>query len=253
MGIDPAANGRPASPTRNRGTIMTAVLEERVRVLVAEMDRGILAAAADELHTAGYDVTNVRGGAEVIAAGSQGVELVVLELSLADMDGVDVIRRLRTASSVPIIVCTARTERVDRLAALHAGADDLLTRPFAAVELLARMRAVRRRCLFSGRRVRPLVLGTYEVNLSTRSVCGDGGRRVPLTATQWALLELLARRPGQTVRHVQILEQVWGPGYGSETQYLRQYMAQLRRRLEVDPQRPRHLLTEPGVGYRLEL
>lgn len=228
-------------------------MEKRASLLVAEVDSYILTTAADELRSAGYEITKVGGGADAIAAACQGVDFVILELLFADMDGVDVVRRLRTVSAVPIIVCTSRAGRDDRLGALHAGADDFLAKPFQAAELLARMRAVRRRAQSSGHCIPPIVIGEYEVNLSARVARGRDGRQLRFTATQWAVLEALAQRPGNTIHHAQILEQVWGPGYGSETQYLRQYIAQLRRKLEADPQRPRYLITVPGVGYRLSL
>lgn len=226
---------------------------EHIPLLIAEANPGILVTAGKELALAGYKIVSVPGGAEAVDAANNGAAFVLMDLLLSDMDGVDVIRQLRADSAVPIIVCSGRTGRDDRLRALYAGADDFLAKPFRAAELLARMRAVRRRAQLHRRRTRVLALGTNVVNLATREVRGRDGQPVQLTATQWAVLEILARRVGSTLRHAQILEQVWGPGYQSETQYLRQYVAQLRRKLEIDPQRPRHLVTEPGIGYRLML
>ena len=168
------------------------------------------------------------------------------------MDGVDVIRGLRGWTTVPIIVLSGRVGSGDKVAALDAGADDYVTKPFGIDELLARIRAVTRRHLPANTQPATVQIGRFLVNFADRSVRAEhGGEEVRLTPTEWHLLEILARNPGKLVSQHQLLRDVWGPQYQTETNYLRQYMAQLRRKLEDDPARPRHLLTEPGMGYRL--
>lgn len=174
----------------------------------------------------------------------------MLDLGLPDVDGVEVIRKLRTWSPVPIIVVSGRAGSADKVDALDAGADDYVTKPFNMDELLARLRAVTRRL---GGTEAPATarIGAYEVDLTAHTVTDAAtGDTVHLTRTEWLLLEALVRNPGMLITQRQLLQQVWGPTYATETQYLRQYLAQLRRKLEPDPSRPRHLLTEPGMGYR---
>jgi two-component system, OmpR family, KDP operon response regulator KdpE len=178
---------------------------------------------------------------------------MVLDLGLPDINGVDVITRIRRTSSMPIIVLSARHGSVDKVRALDAGADDYVTKPFGLDELLARLRVAGRR---SGS---PEVaddgaavdVGDFEVDLARRKVT-RAGEAVRLTPREWAILELLVRNPGRLITQQQMLGKVWGPGYDNETHYLRVYMGQLRRKLEPDPSRPRHLLNEPGMGYRFE-
>jgi two-component system KDP operon response regulator KdpE len=180
-------------------------------------------------------------------------DLVILDLGLPDIDGVEVIRRLRAWTPVPILVLSGRAGSEDKVAALDAGADDYVTKPFGVDELLARIRAVTRRAASPGEAVPVVSIGRHTVDLAQHAVrAGDTGADVRLTPTEWHLLEILVRNPGKLVSQRQLLREVWGPQYGSETHYLRQYMAQLRRKLEADPARPRHLLTEPGMGYRFQ-
>lgn len=179
--------------------------------------------------------------------------MVVLDLGLPDMDGVEVIRSLRGWTRVPILVLSARHASDEKVQALDAGADDYVTKPFGMDELLARLRAAVRRAEPSGEDEGDLVVETDEftVDLAAKKVHRDG-KDVRLTPTEWHLLEVLVRNGGRLVAQKQLLREVWGPSYGTETNYLRVYMAQLRRKLEADPAHPKHFITEPGMGYRFE-
>jgi two-component system, OmpR family, KDP operon response regulator KdpE len=181
-------------------------------------------------------------------------DLVVLDLGLPDLDGVEVITRLRTWTKVPIIVLSGRMDSQQKVAALDAGADDYVTKPFSVDELLARVR-VATRDRTDGVLPSAVRIGRHTVDLDNHVVQADGGGGedvVHLTRTEWLLLEAVVREPGKLVGQRYLLEKVWGPTYRSETQYVRQYMAQLRRKLEDEPARPKHLLTEPGMGYRFQ-
>jgi two-component system KDP operon response regulator KdpE len=195
-----------------------------------------------------YEVSVARDGSEALRrAADWQPDVVVLDLGLPDIDGVEVIYGLRGWSRVPIIVLSGRTGAADKIAALDAGADDYVTKPFGLGELLARIRAVGRR---AGPPDPPPVvrLGEHLIDLEAKTVTPP----VHLTPTQWRLLEILLANPGRLVSQRRLLTEVWGPSYARQTHYLRQYMAQLRRKLEHDSGRPRHLLTEPGMGYRFE-
>lgn len=221
------------------------------RILVVDDEPQILRALRINLRARGYDVAVADSGAAALkAAAGHPPDLVVLDLGLPDLDGTEVIRGLRGWTAVPIIVLSGRAGSEDKVAALDAGADDYVTKPFGVDELLARIRAVTRRLVPTTPGVPALRIGRHTVDLADRSVTGDDGVEVKLTPTQWAMLEKLLRNPGKLVSQRQLLHDVWGPGYEQETNYLRQYMAQLRRKLEDDPARPRHLITEPGMGYR---
>ncbi|WP_329110419.1 response regulator [Micromonospora sp. NBC_01699] len=223
------------------------------RVLVVDDEPQILRALRINLRARRYEVAVAADGADALRlAASQHPDLVVLDLGLPDMDGVDVIRGLRGWTNIPIIVLSGRAGSQDKVLALDAGADDYVTKPFGVDELLARVRAVTRRTTGAGEAVATVTVGRYTVDLAARTVRSDDGREVRLTPTEWHLLEILIRNPGRLVSQRQLLHDVWGPQYQSETNYLRQYMAQLRRKLEDDPARPRHLLTEPGMGYRFQ-
>jgi two-component system KDP operon response regulator KdpE len=176
----------------------------------------------------------------------------VLDLGLPDIDGVDVIRGLRGWTAVPIIVLSGRAGSSDKVAALDAGADDYITKPFGVDELLARIRAVTRRATATGAGPPAVQIGQHEVDIADHTVTASDGSKVRLTPTEWQLLEILVRNPGKLVSQRQLLHEVWGPNYERETYYLRQYMAQLRRKLEGDPSHPRQLITEPGMGYRFQ-
>ncbi|MFI7068947.1 response regulator [Micromonospora sp. WMMD754] len=221
------------------------------RILVVDDEPQILRALRINLRARGYDVEVADTGAAALkAAAAHPPDLVVLDLGLPDLDGTEVIRGLRGWTGVPIIVLSGRAGSEDKVAALDAGADDYVTKPFGVDELLARIRAVTRRLTPAAPAVPALRIGRNTVDLADRTVTRDDGVEVKLTPTQWAMLEKLLRNPGKLVSQRQLLHDVWGPEYQQETNYLRQYMAQLRRKLEDDPARPRHLITEPGMGYR---
>jgi two-component system KDP operon response regulator KdpE len=223
------------------------------RILVVDDEPQIVRALRINLRARQYDVEVAPDGVTALRiAASHRPDLVVLDLGLPDMDGVEVIRGLRGWTSVPIIVLSGRAGSQDKVAALDAGADDYVTKPFGIDELLARVRAVTRRVAPAGESA-VVEVGRFRVDLAAHAVRGDtGAPEVRLTPTEWHLLEILLRNPGKLVSQRQLLHDVWGPQYQSETNYLRQYMAQLRRKLEADPSRPRHLLTEPGMGYRFQ-
>jgi two-component system KDP operon response regulator KdpE len=225
------------------------------RVLVVDDEPQILRALAINLRARRYEVFTAANGAQALAtAASHPPDLVILDLGLPDMDGVDVIRGLRGWTSVPIVILSGRTDSADKVDALDAGADDYLTKPFGVDELMARMRALARRSAPDD--VQPVVtFGRTTVDLAARRVAtgeGDETVDVRLTPTEWHLLEVLLRHPGKLMSQAQLLGEVWGPGYETAGGNLRVYMAKLRQKLEIDPARPRHLLTEPGMGYRFE-
>ncbi|MEW2476818.1 response regulator [Micromonospora gifhornensis] len=224
------------------------------RILVVDDEPQILRALGINLRARGYDVQVAATGTDALkAAARHPPDLVVLDLGLPDLDGVEVIRGLRGWTGVPIIVLSGRAGSDDKVTALDAGADDYVTKPFGVDELLARIRAVTRRHTADtadGRAGSQARVGRHTVDLAERIVTRDDGTEVRLTPTQWGVLERLLRHPGKLITQRQLLQDVWGPEYQNETGYLRQYMAQLRRKLETDPARPRHLITEPGMGYR---
>ena len=226
-----------------------------IRVLVVDDEPQILRALRINLAARQYDVvTASTGEAALRAVSDEHPDLVVLDLGLPDIDGVGVIRRLRSWSKVPIIVLSGRADSKDKVAALDAGADDYVTKPFSVDELLARVRVATRDRDPSGA-PEVVTIGRHTINLADHSIRAAGTGRdqdVHLTRTEWQLLEAVVREPGKLVGQRYLLEQVWGPTYRTETQYVRQYMAQLRRKLEDEPARPRHLLTEPGMGYRFQ-
>ena len=220
------------------------------RVLVVDDEPQILRALRINLAARQYDVRLAADAAEALhEAASARPDLIVLDLGLPDLDGVEVIRRLRTWTKVPIVVLSGRFDSRDKVDALDAGADDYVTKPFSIDELLARIRAVSRR-LAGPDSVGTVRIGRNEIDLAARRVTTEDGTAVHLTPTEWQVVETLLRAPGKLISQRQLLQTVWGPTYLDETHYLRQYMAQLRRKLEDDPSRPRHLLTEPGMGYR---
>jgi two-component system, OmpR family, KDP operon response regulator KdpE len=221
------------------------------RVLVVDDEPQVLRGITAALRAAGYQV----GGAETAAGALEAAALrppdaVVLDLRLPDGSGVDVCRRLREWSQAPVVVVSAVDEEDEKIAALDAGADDYVTKPYAVGELLARLRAALRRAAAPVGEPPAVRFGDVEVDLARREVA-RGGEPVHLTPHEYRLLAELARHPGRVLTHPALLSAVWGPEYGSETHYLRVYMANLRRKLEEDPARPRHLITETGVGYRL--
>jgi two-component system KDP operon response regulator KdpE len=223
-----------------------------IRILVVDDEPQIVRALRINLRARKYEVDTAADGAGALhAAASRHPDLVVLDLGLPDMEGVEVIRGLRGWTEAPIIVLSGRAGSTDKVAALDAGADDYVTKPFGVDELLARIRAVTRRAATGGGGQPTVQIGQHTVDLADRVVTAADGGAVRLTPTEWHLIEILAANPGKLVSQRLLLERVWGPTYIRETNYLRQYMAQLRRKLEPDPAHPRHLLTEPGMGYRL--
>jgi two-component system KDP operon response regulator KdpE len=224
------------------------------RILVVDDEPQLLRALRINLRARQYDVETADTGAGALAAVARTPpDLVVLDLGLPDLDGVEVIRGLRGWTSVPIIVLSGRADSSDKVHALDAGADDYVTKPFGVDELLARIRAVTRRLASPSDAPPTVEIGQYTVDIADHVVRPrDGGEPLHLTPTEWHLLELLIRHPGKLISQRQLLQEVWGPQYSSETHYLRQYLAQLRRKLEDDPAHPRQLLTEPGMGYRFQ-
>jgi len=219
------------------------------RVLVVDDEPQLLRALRINLVARHYDVAVAPdGGGALRQAADWHPDLVVLDLGLPDMGGVDVIHGLRGWTSVPIIVLSGRAESHDKVEALDAGADDYVIKPFGVDELLARIRAVSRRVSATEEEPARFVIGEHEVDLVGKTVSGG----VRLTPTEWRLLEILARNPGKLITQRRLLNDVWGAAYGKETNYLRQYMAQMRKKLERDPAHPVHLLTEPGMGYRFQ-
>ncbi|HWD81411.1 MAG TPA: winged helix-turn-helix domain-containing protein, partial [Kribbella sp.] len=212
----------------------------------------IVRALQINLKARGYEVHLAGTGTSALKVAAQHPpELVILDLGLPDFDGVDVIRGLRGWTDAPILVLSGRTDQTDKVEALDAGADDYVTKPFGIDELLARMRAVLRRSNLA--QDQPMVtVGGISVDLAAKRVTLESGEDVRLTPTEWHLLEVLVRNPGKLMSQRQLLTEVWGPGYETASGNLRFYMGQLRRKLEPDPARPKHLLTEPGMGYRFE-
>jgi two-component system, OmpR family, KDP operon response regulator KdpE len=230
-------------------------------VLIIDDEPQILRALRINLRVRQYEVHTAATASEALAtAARHPPDLVILDLGLPDLDGVEVIHGLRGWTEAPIIVLSGRADSTDKVEALDAGADDYVTKPFGMDELLARMRAVSRRV--PGNDDAPQVrLGELVVDLAAKRVMragnadgqhAEGNGDIRLTPTEWHLLEVLLRNPGKLLSQQQLLADVWGPGYADATGNLRLYMAQLRRKLEPDPARPRWLLTEPGMGYRYQ-
>ncbi|HEX3963253.1 MAG TPA: response regulator [Trebonia sp.] len=221
------------------------------RVLVIDDEPSILRALRINLTARDYEVTTAADGASGLAAVARDrPDVLILDMGLPDMDGTDVIHGVRGWSSTPIIVLSVWGAESQKVAALDAGADDYVTKPFGMDELLARLRAAVRRA--SPAPDEPVVTTPdFTVDLAAKRVTRDGAD-VRLTPTEWQLLEVLVRAAGRLVTQRQLLQEVWGPQYESESNYLRVYIAQLRRKLEPEPSRPRYLLTEPGMGYRFQ-
>ncbi len=220
-------------------------------VLIVDDEPQLLRALQINLRTHGYRPVTAADGASALAAASEHrSDLVILDLGLPDMDGVQVIAGLRAWTQVPILVLSARHGPEDKVEALDAGADDYVTKPFGLDELLARLRAAERRS--AGVPGTPVVTtADFTLDLAARKA-ERAGDPVRLTPTEWKIVELLVRNPGQLVGQQQLLLDVWGPAYAREVQYLRVYLNQLRRKLEPDPARPRYFITESSTGYRFE-
>jgi two-component system, OmpR family, KDP operon response regulator KdpE len=220
------------------------------RILVVDDERGLRRALDINLRARGYDVVLAEDGRSALTAASrEPPDAVVLDLGLPDIDGVEVIEGLRGWSEAPILVLSARTNEQDKVVALDAGADDFVTKPFGMDELLARLRAALRR-ISDTEDIPAISTAGFKVDFAAKQATGPGGEAIKLTPTEWHVLEVLVRNRGKLVTQRQLLKEVWGPAYETETNYLRVYLAQLRRKLEPDPPHPRYLLTEPGMGYR---
>ena len=222
------------------------------RVLIVEDERPLRRALAMNLTARGYDVSEADNGmAALSAAAGAEHDLILLDLGLPDLSGLDVIRGVRAYSSTPIIVLSARTGSADKVAALDLGADDYVTKPFSIDELLARLRAATRRMTpLDGPRV--VQVGTASIDLDAKTATRPDGERVHLTPTEWHLLETLLRQPGKLVTGRALLTELRGGPDHTDPSYLRIYVGQLRRKLEPEPSRPRHFITEPGMGYRFQ-
>jgi len=222
------------------------------RVLVVDDEAQLLRGLRTNLTARGYEVETAADGERALdLAASRRPDVVILDLGLPGIDGVDVIRGLRAWGTMPIIVLSAREQEPDKVAALDAGADDYVTKPFGMGELLARLRAAERRAAPSGEELAEVVTAAFTVDLVAKRVTSPGGP-VHLTPTEWHLVEILVRNAGKLVSQRQLLHEVWGPRYEDETNYLRVYMAQIRRKLEPEPAVPRYFITESGMGYRFE-
>jgi len=226
--------------------------ELRSTILVVEDEPEIRRFLRSALGADGYRVVEAESGARgIVDAGTHKPDLAIVDLGLPDMDGTEVIRRIRAWSPMPIIVLSARAREQAKIEALDAGADDYVTKPFGVGELLARLRVALRHAARTATGGSPVVrFGKVEVNLERREVVRDG-RDIHLTPIEFRLLACLAQHLGMVVTHRQLMREVWGPAYVEHTHYLRIYMKQIREKLEDDPVRPNHLLTESGVGYRL--
>jgi two-component system, OmpR family, KDP operon response regulator KdpE len=268
----PGPEGTPGAPGPGRSPD-TASRARPGRILIVEDQPALVRALRINLRARLYDVLTARTGHEALAlAASHPPDAVILDLGLPDIDGTEVIVELRRWSKAPIIVLSGRASPGDKIGALDVGADDYVTKPFAMAELLARLRAALRRDEgeLAQDQPRQVTIGHWTVDLLSHQVtaaaAGTGVARtgapgtqaenraetLRLTPTEWRILEFLLQRPGQLVGSAQILTALWGPGFQERTNYLRFHMARLRRKLEDNPARPRHLLTEPGMGYRYQ-
>ena len=265
----PEPDGTPAVPGSGR-----SLPDHPAVILLVEDQPELVRALQINLRARQYAVTTARTGREALAlAVSHPPDAIILDLGLPDIDGTEVIVELRRWCQAPIIVLSGRTSPGDKIGALDVGADDYVTKPFAMAELLARLRAALRRDEgdLGREQPHPARIGAWLVDLAAHQVTrasgqGGSGAGAPgpggegeatdgtlrLTPTEWRILEILLLRPGQLVGSAQLLSGVWGPGFQQRTNYLRFHMARLRRRLEDNPARPRHLLTEPGMGYRYQ-
>jgi two-component system KDP operon response regulator KdpE len=217
------------------------------RVLVVDDEPQMLRALRINLAARHYEVAVAADGASALRqAADWHPDVIILDLGLPDLDGVEVIHGLRGWTSIPIIVLSGRSDSVDKVDALDAGADDYVTKPFGIDELLARVRVAARHTSARDPEPAAVRIGGHVIDLTGKTVTGG----IRLTPTEWRMLELLLRNPGKLISQRQMLTEVWGTEFVRETNYLRQYMAQLRKKLEPDPAQPRHLITEPGMGYR---
>jgi two-component system KDP operon response regulator KdpE len=222
------------------------------RVLVVDDERAMLRALGANLRARGYEVDLAETGeAALKAAAVRSHDAAIVDLGLPGMPGIEVVQGLRGWTSIPIIVLSARHQEAEKIAALDAGADDYVTKPFGMGELLARLRAALRRAGPSDGGAAAIVeTPHFRIDLLTKRVSDANGSEIRLTPTQWHLVEILVRNPGRLIAQRQLLQEVWGPTYVEQTNYLRVFMGQIRRKFEPDPSRPRYFLTEPGMGIR---
>jgi two-component system KDP operon response regulator KdpE len=226
---------------------------DRPRILVVDDEPGIVRALGINLKALGYEIEAAASGEEALRkATDHRPDAVILDLGLPGIDGIDVIRGLRVWTSVPIIVLSVREAEREKIAALDAGADDYVTKPFGMGELLARLRAALRREVDGEEEVPVIETADFTIDLAVKRVT-KAGTEVKLTPTEWGVVEVLVRHRGKLVSQTQLLKEVWGPQYGEETNYLRVFIAQVRRKLEPQPSNPRYFLTEPGMGYRFQV
>lgn len=219
-------------------------------VLVVDDERALLRALAMNLSARGYRVTEAANGTDALTAAAAGdVDVIVLDLGLPDINGLDIIRGVRAYAATPIIVLSARTGSGDKVHALDLGADDYVTKPFSMDELLARLRAATRRASTADTPA-TVAVGDTNIDLAAKTATGPEGDPIHLTPTEWRLLEVLLRHPGKLITRRALLTELRGAPEHTDPSYLRIYMAQLRRKLEPEPSRPRYLLTDPGMGYR---
>lgn len=228
-------------------------MTDRPRILVVDDEPGIVRALGINLKALGYQVDAAASGEEGLRkATDHRPDAVILDLGLPGIDGIDVIRGLRVWTSVPIIVLSVQEAEREKIAALDAGADDYVTKPFGMGELLARLRAALRREVDGEEEVPVIETADFTIDLAVKRVM-KAGTEVKLTPTEWGVVEVLVRHRGKLVSQTQLLKEVWGPQYGEETNYLRVFIAQVRRKLEPQPSNPRYFLTEPGMGYRFQV
>ena len=224
-----------------------------MRVLVVEDERALLRALAMNLAARGYEVTEADTGTRALtAAAAQEHDVILLDLGLPDISGLDVIRGVRAYATTPIVVLSARTATAEKVAALDLGADDFVTKPFSIDELLARLRAATRRGGSTPENSDVVAVGESTIDLGAKIITAPDGSAVHLTPTEWNLLETLLRHPGKLITGRALLTQLRGTPDHTDPSYLRIYVAQLRKKLEPEPARPRYLITEPGMGYRFQ-
>jgi two-component system KDP operon response regulator KdpE len=229
-------------------------MTEEARVLVVDDETQIVRALTVNLQALGYEVDSAGTGEDALKrAADHRPDAVILDLGLPGIDGVEVIRGLRGWTRIPIIVLSVREGEREKIAALDAGADDYVTKPFGMGELVARLRAALRRSSATDQSAPVIETPTFVIDLAAKRVTRPDGEEIRLTPTEWGIVEILASSRGKLVSQVQLLRGVWGPNYGEETNYLRVFMAQIRRKLEPDPGVPRYFITEPGMGYRFEI
>lgn len=229
-------------------------MTEDPRVLVVDDETQIVRALRLNLQALGYHVDSASTGEDALKrAADHRPDAVILDLGLPGIDGVEVIRGLRGWTKIPIIVLSVREGEREKIAALDAGADDYVTKPFGMGELVARLRAALRRSSDHDQSAPIIETQDFVIDLAAKRVTRPNGSEIRLTPTEWGIVEVLASNKGKLVSQVQLLRDVWGPNYGEETNYLRVFIAQIRRKLEPDPAIPRYFITEPGMGYRFEL